>query len=215
MPKITTQFVESIVPDPKKALTIYWDSELKGFGVVILPSGRCTYCIQYRNQERIVRRYKIGIHGHITTEEARSMAQQKLSQVAHGEDPAEQRKKTFYLSSMEDLAKNYLEYYCCNKSSETLQKDKELLQNIILPALGSLKVREIAQRDIAILHKKLKRTPYQANQALTLLSKMLTLAVAWRWKYNNPALNIEKYPEEKQERWLNKEELISLERRKE
>ncbi len=210
MPKITPQFVENIVPDPKRALTIYWDSELKGFGVVVLLSGRRTYCIQYRNQERIVRRYKIGIHGHITTEEARSMAQQKLSQVAHGEDPAEQRKKTLYLSSMEDLAKNYLDYHCCNKSRETLQKDKELLQNIILPALGPLKVRDIAQKDIVVLHKKLKKMPFQANRILALLSKMFTLAVAWRWKNNNPVLGIEKYPEEKPERWLNEEELTRL-----
>ena len=52
--------------------------------------------------------------------------------------------------------------------------------------------------------------PHQANRVLTLLSKMFTLAVAWRWKNNNPAIGIEKYPEEKRERWLTEEELTRL-----
>ena len=43
MPKITKRFVESILPHSEKTLK-YWDSELKGFGFVVLPSGQCTYC---------------------------------------------------------------------------------------------------------------------------------------------------------------------------
>jgi len=91
VPKITKRFVESISPDPKETLK-YWDSELKGFGIVVLPSGRRTYCVQYRNQHRILKRFKIGVHGQITAEEARDLAKKMLGQVAHGEDPAEKKK---------------------------------------------------------------------------------------------------------------------------
>ena len=59
MPKLTKRFVESITPDPKNTLK-YWDAELKGFGIVILPSGRRTYCIQYRNHERVLKSYEKG-----------------------------------------------------------------------------------------------------------------------------------------------------------
>lgn len=52
MPKITKRFVESVTPDSEKVI-IFWDSELKGFGVVIRPGGRQTYCIQYRNKQRV------------------------------------------------------------------------------------------------------------------------------------------------------------------
>lgn len=72
MPKITKRFVENIIPDPEKTLK-YWDSELKGFGVVVLPNGRRTYCVQYRNADRIKKCLKIGVHGQITTEEARDL----------------------------------------------------------------------------------------------------------------------------------------------
>jgi len=140
MPKLTKRFVESIEPDSEKTLK-HWDTELKGFGVVVLPSGRRTYCIQYRNQDRVLKRYKVGVHGQITTEEARSLAKQRLGQIAQGEDPAEQKKENQNLSSMEDLANNYFERHGYKKKPKSLTEDKKLLQNIILPALKQIKVQ--------------------------------------------------------------------------
>lgn len=209
MPKITKRFVENIKPDPSKTLK-YWDSELKGFGVVILPSGRQTYCIQYRNQYRVLKRYKIGVHGQISTEEARDLAKKRLGQIVSGEDPAEQKKQTQNLFSMEDLAKNYIERHAYKKRPKSLKEDQKLLKNIIIPALGRAKVAHVTRRDIETLHKNLQKTPYQANRALSLLSKMFTLAVSWEWRENNPILGIEKYQEEKRDRWLNEEELDRL-----
>jgi len=40
MPRLTKRFVETIQPDNSKTLN-YWNIELKGFGVIVLPSGRC------------------------------------------------------------------------------------------------------------------------------------------------------------------------------
>lgn len=209
MPKLTKRFVESITPDPEKTLK-HWDAELKGFGVVVLPSGRCTYCIQYRNQDRILKRHKIGVHGQITAEQARDLAKKRLGQVAYGEDPTEQKKQMQSLVSMEELATTYLEQHGYKKRPKSLQEDKKLLHNIILPALGRIKVLNIMRSDIELLHKKLQKTPYQANRALALLSKMFSLSVAWEWRENNPAIGIEKYQEEKRDRWLDQEELDRL-----
>jgi len=209
MPKITKRFIESITPDPEKTLK-HWDTELKGFGVVVLPSGRRTYCIQYRNTDRVLKRFKIGVHGQITTEQARDLAKQKLGQVAHGQDPASQKKETATLISMEELAKNYIERHGYKKRPKSLQEDLKLLQNVILPALGRLKVSNVTRRDIETLHKNLQKTPYQANRTLALLSKMFSLAISWEWIEDNPVKGIEKYQEEKRDRWLNQEELDRL-----
>jgi integrase len=57
---------------------------------------------------------------------------------------------------------------------------------------------------------KYEKIPYQANRALSLLSKMFNLAVAWGWRNDNPAANIPKYQEEKRDRWLDQEELDRL-----
>jgi integrase len=209
MPKFTKRFVEAITPDPEKTLK-YWDSELKGFGLIVLPSGRRTYCVEYRNADRAKKRLKIGVHGQIATEEARDLAKKKMGQVAHGEDPATQKKQVSTLATMEDLAHNYLERHGYKKRPKSLQEDQKLLQNIILPTLGRLKVPYVTRRDMESLHKHLQDTPYQANRTLALLSKMFSLAVSWEWRDDNPASGIEKYQEEKRDRWLNGEELDRL-----
>jgi len=209
MPNITKRFVESIIPDPHK-LSQYWDTGLKGFGVIVLPSGRRTYCIQYRNQNRVLKRLKIGVHGQVTTEEARALARKHLASTAHGEDPVQSKKQIQELFGMQDLARDYIERHGQKKRQKSLKEDNKLLKNIILPSLGSLKVANVSRRDIESLHLRLKKTPYQANRVVALLSKMFSLAVSWEWRLDNPAQGIEKYQEEKRDRWLNDEELQRL-----
>ncbi|EKE10543.1 MAG: integrase family protein [uncultured bacterium] len=209
MPKLTKRFVESIVPDSHKMIK-HWDSELKGFGLIILPSGRRTYCVQYRNAARVKKMLKIGVHGQVTTEEARSLAKKYLSGVIHGYDPAKVRKENRDLPTMNDLAHDYVLHHGEKKRPKSLQEDQKLLKNIILPSLGNEQVAHISRRDIETLHREHKRTPYQANRTLALLSKMFSLAMGWEWREDNPAKGIERYPEEKRDRWLNDEEIQVL-----
>jgi integrase len=56
----------------------------------------------------------------------------------------------------------------------------------------------------------MKTTPYQANRLLALLSKMLSLAVKWGWRSDNPVKGIERFREERRERWLSDRELSQL-----
>jgi len=209
MPKLTKRFVEAVKPDLKKTI-IHWDTELKGFGIVVLPSSRITYCIQYRNAQQIKKRVKIGIHGPITTDEARELAKKKLALVTHGEDPAEKKKELRDLPTMGDLAKEYKECHGVRKRAKSQVEDNFMLEKIILPILGHKPVAHITLQEIQGLHLKLKATPYRANRVLALLSKMFSLSVSWRWRDDNPVQGIEKYQEEKRDRWLNEEELDRL-----
>lgn len=209
MPKITKRFVETIIPDSEKTLK-YWDTELRGFGLVVLPSGRRTYCVEYRNTDCIKKRLKIGIHGKITTEEAREFAKKQLVLVTHGVDPVMRRQAMKELPTMADLAKDYLEQHGHKKRLKSLIEDQKLLKNIILPKLEKQKVLNVTRREIEALHKDLHKTPYQANRAISLLSKMFSLAVSWNLRTDNPVLGIEKYQEEKRDRWLDQGELDRL-----
>ncbi len=96
------------------------------------------------------------------------------------------------------------------KRISSLNNDKTLLKNDILPALGSLKLPHITRRDIETLHLRLEKYPYKANRVLSLLSKMFSLAISWGWIQDSPIRGIEKYQEEKRDRWLNEEELNRL-----
>lgn len=208
--KFTKRFVESITPNPQKMIK-FWDSELKGFGLIVLPSGRRTYCIQYRNVQRVKKMFKLGTHGQITTEEARSLAKKYLSGIVHGQDPVAIKKETRGLPTMNDLAHDYILYHAeKNKRPKSLHEDQRLLKNIILPVFGNQQVAYLRRRAIEILHLEHKKTPYQANRVLALLSTMFTLANAWGWREDNPAKGIKRYQEKKRVRWLTEEELPVL-----
>jgi integrase len=206
MPKITKRFVEGIIPDTEKTC-VHWDSELKGFGVVVLPSGRRTYCVQYRNIQRTKKRFKIGIHGQITTEEARTLAKKYLGKITHGEDPAAIKKENRDLPTIKVLAQDYLERHALRKRPRSVKEDQKLFKQIIIPCLGNQQVKDVTRRDIEHIHLELQKTPYHANRVLALLSKMFSLAVIWGWRTDNPVKGMERYQEEKRDRWLDKEEL--------
>jgi hypothetical protein len=72
MPKLTKSIVDAATPREKQ-FTI-WCSELKGFGIFVLPSGSRTYFVDYRNRDGVRKRMTIGRHGRITAEEARKLA---------------------------------------------------------------------------------------------------------------------------------------------
>lgn len=209
MPKFTKRFIESIVPDTQKMIK-YWDSELKGFGLIVLPSGRRTYCVQYRNAQRVQKMFKIGTHGQITTEEARILAKKYLSGVVHGHDPVKVKKESRNLPTLNDLAQDYLLHHGEKKRKKSLHEDQRMLKALILPAFGNNLVSQITRRDIEAFHREHKSTTYQANRAVSLLSKMFSLANEWGWREDNPAKGIKRYQEEKRKRWLSADELNIL-----
>jgi len=74
----------------------------------------------------------------------------------------------------------------------------------------SVKTADIAHKNIQSFHNRLKETPYQANRALSLLSKMFELSIKWGMRADNPVRGMEKYHEEKRHRWLSDAELTRL-----
>src|SRR5262249_53089499 len=103
-----------------------------------------------------------------------------------------------------------LERHGPKKRESSLCNDRSLLDRFILPRLGAKLVAELSRRDVETLHLSLKETPYQANRAMALLSKMLSLAIRWGWRTDNPVKGIERFPEERRERWLRDNELGRL-----
>jgi integrase len=208
MPKLTEKLIASITT-PKHRELFCWDSELKGFGLRVMPSGRKVFVVQYRNAGRS-KRYKIGVHGRVKAEQARSTARELLGRIETGADPSADRAKLRQAPTMHDLARDYLERHGPKKRTSSLRKDRSMLERIILPRLGQKRVTEVTRRDLETLHLSLITTPYQANRVAALTSKMLSLAIRWDWRSDNPARGIERFPEQPRERWLSNEELARL-----
>jgi integrase len=81
-----------------------------------------------------------------------------------------------------------------------------MIDGIIRPRLGNLRLKAVAKRDIEALHASLKGTPYRANRVLAVLSKMFSLAIEWEWRTDNPVRGVQRFREHRRERWLTPEE---------
>lgn len=210
MPKLTKRFIDSLRPVEKDS--VFWDRELPCFGLRAWPSGKRVFVVQYRAQGR-TRKITLGRYGVLTPDEARQRARQVLAEVGGGSDPAERRDAARYAPTVRDLAKRYLsEHAEAKKKPKGVDSDRRLLERFILPSFGTLKAEAVTRADVGRLHHSLRETPYQANRALALLSKMFNLAERWglRPDGSNPCRHVERFKEHKRERFLSTAELACL-----
>jgi integrase len=210
VPKITKRLVEAA--EVREKDYIVCDNELRGFAVRVLPSGKRYYLVQYRIGTRY-RRMSLGPHGVLTTETARAKAFKLLAAVKDGKDPAGERQERRMALTVAELANRFdKEHIAVRLKPGTAREYRRNLRRFILPAIGRLKVADVAKADIARFHHDLRRIPYQANRNLEVISKMFNLAELWglRPDGSNPRRHIRKYPEEKRERYLSPAELAAL-----
>jgi integrase len=152
--KLTKRVVEAA--EIRSAEYFLWCDELPGFGVRIYPSGKRGYLVQYRADGR-TRRAKIGLHGRLTTEEARREAMSLLGQVAKGGDPAEERATQRASLTVKELCERYLRAaerglilgkHGGAKKASTLLRDRSRIHRHILPLLGNRRVRDLTRADV-------------------------------------------------------------------
>ena len=166
----------------------------------------------YRTHDRRQRRPKIGDHGVMTCEEARSVAQRWLLEVNQGKDPSAEKQELRLSPTLQEISDKYMQEHAPHKKVSSRKEDQRLWTQYILPPLGNLKVSSLTRTDIAKLHHSLHHLPTTANRVLSLLSKALNLSELWGFRPNhsNPCLHIKKYSENKRDRFLNQEEILRL-----
>ena len=92
--KITKRLVDAYSATGR--LEYIWDTEVKGFGLLITPAGSKSFILNYRNKDNRSRRKTIGKYGHLTVEQAREKAKELCYRISNGEDPVgrdEQQRK--------------------------------------------------------------------------------------------------------------------------
>jgi hypothetical protein len=108
--KLTKRTVDGIQPTGRRF--IVYDTELKGFGLKVTPSGSKTWSVEYRGGARgrsvSKRRMVLGPVTTLTPDEARNAARAILARVALGEDPAAARERAREIPSFREFAERYL-----------------------------------------------------------------------------------------------------------
>lgn len=136
MPKISKRTVDAAAPDPDRRYHL-WDTELRGFGLLVLPTGVKSYVFQYRTPEGVTRRATIGKHGDWTAEQARDKAEDLRSAVKDGRDPlGEKRKIREALTVVELLDAYTLSAQFAAKAAATQYNDRGRIERHLKPLLG-------------------------------------------------------------------------------
>ena len=194
-----------------------WDSELKGFGLRVRPSGARSYVVVYRRagqgRRAPVRRVTIDAVGKITPDEARRAAKRILGSVAHGADPAEERSLNRRAETLADLAGAFLaQHVSAKRKASTEAKYRYVIETLIVPAFGRLRPADVTRAAVARMHHENAERPTIANYAVAVLSAIYTFGEARGLilEGSNPTRYVERFEEEKRERFLTTAELARL-----
>ncbi|MFU0506410.1 tyrosine-type recombinase/integrase [Pseudaminobacter sp. NGMCC 1.201702] len=209
--KLTKRFVEGL--DKREKDYIIFDTELPGFGIRVMPSGKRFFLIQYRRHGR-TRRVMIGQFGPVTAEIARKEAIRMLGDVRGNDgDPAAVRDRERQSATLTELGARFLKEHVAVRCKPSTQAEyKRCVELFINPFFGKQRARSVTTADVAEMHGAHAHIPYQANRTLGVLSKMMNLAETWgiRDKHTNPCEDVERYPEHKRERFLSPKEMKRL-----
>jgi integrase len=205
--RLTKQFISTARPQDREA--IHWDTEVPGLGLRITAGGSKSFILKTRiggGRAAPIRKPTLGKLGDLTLDQARTKARDWRALAANGVDPT--RHKEEVGRTVNDLCDEYLDVHAPRKRSAA--DDAAKIKQHIKPRIGRKLLKDVAYTDIERLHRSMKKTPYAANRTLALLSKMFSLAVKWEWLDRNPAKGIERYVEEKRERFLKPDEIQRL-----
>ena len=161
--------------------TVFWDRELKGFGVRIHPTGGKVYVAQARGPNG-QKRVTVGRHPLIGAEQARQREALIITRIKAGEDPVPLPLAAKFAGAptVTDLARRYLEEHVAVRCKpKTARTTRSVVNRHIVPALGRLPLAAVERQHVVELHEKLCETPAMANMTVKTLTHMYALAMDW------------------------------------
>jgi integrase len=209
---INKAFIEAMTPKAK----VYRvpDAQTRGLYIQMTPAGVLSWVIRFRVHGR-EKTHSLGRWPELTVSKARSNALTLMADISIGKDPQAKRKAERAAKTVKELADQFRKEHLPTVKPSTKYQYEHLLDNRILPALGSMRVKDVEPSDVAALLSQIRLdTPkgILANRTRAVLSKMFTLAAIWGFRSagSNPAQGQARAPEKKKERHLSDRELTAL-----
>lgn len=207
--KLTDRFVKAVEP-PATGNRIVYDGEVKGFGLRVTEKGAKAFILNYYASGR-ERRFTIGQYPDWTVSAAREEAKTLKREIDRGFDPLGKRIEDREAPTVGDLWTRYENEHLPRKRKRSGDDDRSMWKAYILPRFRNTKVAELAAEDIDRMHREIGQSkPVRANRVIEVIRKSLNLAVRWGWVAKNPAVGVERFAEEKRQRYLSDAELKRL-----
>lgn len=207
--KLTKTRVEGLESTDKRRYV--YDDDLPGFGLAVQPSGAKSFFIQYRTRggrNGASKRLILGSFPAMTVEQARANAKVKLADATRGHDPSLARRAEKEAATVKEALGEFMDLHVTAKRKpSTVRNYKSQARLYVLPAWASMKVKDITAAQVAKLHHGIRKTPYQANRTLAMLSKFFGWCeqVGYRDQGTNPAARVEKFKEHKRTRFMDEQ----------
>jgi integrase len=208
----TKKWIDQLPPNPKAASARekeYSDTQIVGLKLLVSKQGRKFFYLRYSINGR-KRGIKIGEYGPMSLLDARQRCNELKASINRGIDPQEEKNLLRQIPTFGQFVnEHYLPYARANKRSVGCDESKLRLH--LLPLLQYRRLDQIATPELQRYFDQLKSTykPATVNRHISLLSRMLKLAVTWGFIDKNPALGIRKLQENNERhRYLSDQEIV-------
>jgi integrase len=203
----TKRRIETLPVPTNGQRSYHYDDEVRGLAMAVTPLGKKTF-ILYRKVAGRPERITVGPYPDLSIEQARAQAMAMNSVIAHGGNPARERRSVRDEMTLAELFDTFLTLYA--KEHKRTWKDDEAMFKLHLHSLRLRKLHTITGSDVVALHRHIGRTrgQYIANRVVELLCAMFNRARReWGYEGKNPAEGIRPFKERKRERFLDAVEL--------
>lgn len=183
--KLTKGAIDRVAkPGTCNADLLYWDTEPKGFGLRVTPTGKATFIVQGRVDGTAKEaRITIGPYGVFTVDQARSVAREHLRTMRMGSDPRDLKRQDEAMKvTLEQVCNAYVERPGKLKESSKAEMKRHVKK--ALAAWANRPIVAITEDDVRKRHRELvekgldgkRGAPASANAAFVALRILLNYA---------------------------------------
>ena len=152
------------------------DTELKGFGVRVLPSGGKRFFIHSQHEGRRIWK-TVGDAGSIALDEARRQAAELLAAIRRDETPALPEDRVF-----KAVAEEVFDRYGRHWKPGTMKVNRKYLRSTILPRFQGQNIADITRQDVQGWFASLRATPVAADRSAPILSVIMRQAEIYGYR---------------------------------
>jgi integrase len=197
--------LEAIKP-PARGRRYTYDTKVAGLALCTTSAGSKSFYIYRWHAGRPVR-MKLGPFPTMSVEEAQKQARVLVGEMARGLDPQAAR----MAANHEQTLRGLWEFWWAHAKARGVKSlpEHERMFNVFLKPWAGRRLSSVKKSDVQALHARIGREngPYIANRLVGFVQAMFNRAPDMGYRGDNPANRVERFKENKRDRFLQGDEL--------